>query len=92
MPAETPQTPPPLSLPQLLWRMFKAVILWMFANLIAFLAVSFITFTLVSALGLANPDEAFTLAVICAIPAALTVSSMVAGRKLIYLAWKRYRA
>lgn len=92
MPAETSQTPPPLSLAQVLWRMFKAIILWLVANLITFLVVSFIAFTLVSALGMANPDEAFALAVICAIPAALMVSSLIAGRKLIYLAWKRYRA
>jgi hypothetical protein len=92
MPAESTQTPPPLSLAQVMWRMFKAVILWLFANLITFLAVSFLAFSLLSALGLADPDEAFALAVVCAIPAALTVSSLIAGRKLIHLAWKRYRS
>jgi hypothetical protein len=91
MPAESTQTSPPLSLAQVMWRMFKAVILWLFANLITFLAVSFLAFSLLSALGLADPDEAFALAVVCAIPAALTVSSLIAGRKLIHLAWKRYR-
>lgn len=89
MPGDTP--PPALSLPQLLWRMIKSVLLWLLANLLTFFLVSFIAFSLLTALGLANPDEAFTLAVICAIPAALTVSSLIAGRRLIHLAWKRYR-
>ena len=91
MPTEPPQTLPQLSLPQLLWRILKVVIIWLLANLITFLTVSFITFSLLNALGLVNPDEAFTLAVVCAIPAALTVSSLVAGRKLIHLAGRRYR-
>jgi hypothetical protein len=91
MPTESTQSPPPLSLAQLLWRIFKAVILWLFANLVTFVAVSFIVFSLLSALGLTNPDDAFALAVVCAIPAALTMSSLIAGRKLIHLAWKRYR-
>jgi hypothetical protein len=92
MPAEKSPTPTPISLPQLLWRIFKAVILWISVNLVTFVAVSFTVFILLSALGLSDPDEAFSLAVVCAIPAALTVSSLVAGRKLIYLAWKRYRS
>jgi hypothetical protein len=92
MPAEGAQTPPPLSLAQVMWRTFKAVILWLLANLITFIAVSFIVFSLLSALGLADPDEAFALAIVCAIPAALTVSSLIAGRKLIPLVWKRYRS
>lgn len=92
MPEDQPNPSLQLSLPQVLWRTFKAIIIWLIANLITFIAVSFIAFTLVSALGLAAPDEAFTLAVVCAIPAALTVSSLVAGRKLIHLAWRRYRA
>ena len=92
MPEEQPNPSLSLSLPQVLWRTFKAIILWLVANLITFVIVSFIAFTLLSSLGLAAPDEAFTLAVVCAIPAALTVSSLVAGRKLIHLAWRRYRA
>lgn len=91
MPGEITPTPPTLSLPQLVWRIFKSVLLWLLANLLTFVVVSFIAFSVLNALGLANADEAFTLAVICAIPAALTVSSLVAGRRLIRLAWKRYR-
>ena len=91
MPEPQPSPLQPLSPPQLLWRLLKAVVIWLFLNLITFLAVSFIAFSLLNALGMANPDEAFTLAVVCAIPAALTVSSLVSGRKLINLAWQRYR-
>jgi len=91
MSAQQPQTPPTLSLPQLIWRMTKAVVIWLLANLVTFIVVSFLVFSILGSLGQFNPDEAFTLAVICAIPAALTVSSLIVGRKLIYLAWKRYR-
>jgi hypothetical protein len=61
------------------------------ANLVTFVVVSFVVFSILGSQEQVNPDEAFTVAVVCAIPAALTVSSVVAGRKLIYLAWKRYR-
>jgi hypothetical protein len=91
MSAQPPQTQPTLSLPQMIWRMTKAVVIWLLVNLVTFVLVSFVVFSLLSSQEKANPDEAFTLAVICAIPAALIVSSLVVGRKLIYLAWKRYR-
>jgi hypothetical protein len=82
----------PLSLPQLLWRIFKAVLLWLLVNLLTFVVVSFVAFSLLNAAGLTTADDAFTLAVICAIPAALMVSSLVAGRRLLRLAWRRYRS
>ena len=91
MSAQPPQTPPPLSLPQLIWRMTKAVAIWIVANLVTFIVVSFLLFNILGSMDQVNTDEAFTLAVTCAIPAALTVSSLIAGRKLIHLAWKRYR-
>lgn len=91
MPEASPNPEPPLSLPQLLWRIFKALLLWLLVNLLTFIGVSFIAFSLLSAAGLTTADDAFTLAVICAIPAALMVSSLVAGRRLIRLAWQRYR-
>lgn len=91
MPVQTTPAPPALSLPQMIWRMAKAIFLWLLANLVTFVAVSFAVFMILGAQENFNPDEAFTLAVICAIPAALIVSSVVTGRKLIYLAWKRYR-
>jgi hypothetical protein len=75
----------------MIWRMAKAVFIWLLANLVTFVVVSFVVFSILGSQEQVNPDEAFTVAVVCAIPAALTVSSVVAGRKLIYLAWKRYR-
>ena len=91
MSAQPPQTPPQLSLSQLIWRMTKAVAIWIVANLVTFIVVSFLLFNILGSMDQVNTDEAFTLAVTCAIPAALTVSSLIAGRKLIHLAWKRYR-
>ena len=91
MSAQSPETPPTLSLPQLIWRITKAVFIWLLANLVTFIVVSFLLFIILGSVEQINPDEAFTLAVVCAIPAALTVSSLIAGRKLIHLAWKRYR-
>ena len=85
-----PDTAPAVSLPKFLWRIFKVVVIWLFVNLIIFGIVSFIAFSLLNALGMTDPDEAFTLAVICAIPAALTVSSLVAGRKLIHMVRRQY--
>jgi hypothetical protein len=86
-----PDSSPTLSLPRLIWRMVIAVTIWLVANLVTFLAVSFLIFMILGSLGVAEDEELFSLAVMCAIPAALTVSSLIAGRKLIYLAMQRYR-
>jgi hypothetical protein len=92
MPEHPPVSSPPLSLAQVVWRTFIAIILWLLINLIIFLIVSFIAFSLLSSLGQTNPDQAFSLAMVCAIPAALTVSSLIVGRRLIDMVWRRYRA
>ena len=91
MPETISNTAHPVSLPQFLWRLFMAVLIWLLLNLVIFVIVSFIAFSLLNLLGMANPDEAFTLAIACAIPSALTVSSLVAGRKLIPMLWRQNR-
>jgi hypothetical protein len=88
MPETISNTAHPVSLPQFLWRLFIAVLIWLLVNLIIFGIVSFIAFSLLSSPGMADPNEAFTLALVCAIPAALTVSSLVAVRKLIPMLWR----
>jgi hypothetical protein len=89
MPETISNTAHPVSLPQFLWRLFIAVLIWLLVNLIIFGIVSFIAFSLLSSPGMADPNEALTLALVCAIPAALTVSSLVAVRKLIPMLWRQ---
>jgi hypothetical protein len=89
MPETTTHTEHPIRLPQFLWRLFIAVLIWLVINLVIFVFVSFITFSLLSSPGMADQDRAFTLALACAIPSALTVSSLVAVRKLIPTLWRQ---
>ena len=91
MPDSLPNAAQSVSLPLFLWRLFKAVLIWLLINMIIFVIVSFLAFSLLSSLGMANPNEAFTLALICAIPAALIVSSLVAVRMLIPRLWRQSR-
>jgi hypothetical protein len=88
MPETIPNTAHSISLPRFLWHLFIAVIIWLFINLIIFVIVSFLAFILINAQGMANPDDAFTLALACAIPSALITSSLVAVRKLIPRLWR----
>ncbi len=91
MPEPAPTPPSTISPPRLVGRILVAVIIWLAANLITFLVVSFVIFIVLGSMGMAQNEELFTLSVVCAIPAALTVSSLVAGRKLIHLTVQRYR-
>jgi hypothetical protein len=91
MPETMTNTAPPTSLPQFLWHLFIAVLIWLLINLVIFVMVSFIAFSLLSLPGMADPDQAFTLALACAIPSALTVSSLVAIRKLLPKLWQQNR-
>jgi len=91
MPDPEPVPHPAPSLLRLALRFLKAVVIWLAYCLVTFLAVSFAVFMLLGSLGVAQGDTLFALSVVCAIPAALTVSSLVINRKLIYLAIQRYQ-
>jgi hypothetical protein len=71
-------------------RLLAAVFIWLVANLVTFILVAFIIFMLLAGPGAFDPDFAFTLSILCAIPPALTVSSLLAGRKIFYTISKRY--
>lgn len=61
------------------------LLIWLAANLLTFLGVSFLVFVVLNLMGAARDEYAFTYALLCAIPAALTVSSYVTGRRIIHL-------
>ena len=84
-PAELPLPPGKLAL-----RLVVAVLIWLAANLVTFVVVAFLIFMLLAGPGAFDPDFAFTLAILCAIPPALTVSSLLAGRRIFYTISKRY--
>ncbi len=79
----------PFTRGQIIRRMLSALLIWLVANLVVFVGVSFLVFVLLSSLGPIQGDEAFTLAVLCAIPAALTASGLLAGRKIYFTLAKR---
>lgn len=74
---------------QIVGRVLVALLIWLAANLVVFVATSFLAFILLNSLGLAQEQEAFTLSILCAIPLALTVSGLLAGRKIYFTLTKR---
>lgn len=61
------------------------LVIWLAANLLTFIGVSFLVFVVLNLMGAARDEAAFTYALLCAIPSALTVSSYVTGRRIIHL-------
>jgi hypothetical protein len=74
----------PLSGRQVAEKMAVAILIWLVTNIIVFVAASFLIFILLSSTGAAQEQEAFTLAILCAIPLALTASGLLAGRRIYY--------
>ncbi len=87
---ERPTSGAPLPPGKAALRLVGAILIWLAANLLTFLVVSFLVFALFAGTGMFDPDAAFTLAVLCAIPPALTVSSLLAGRKIFYIVSNRF--
>lgn len=90
-PLTNPSEPRPVPMPpgKLALRLAGVLLIWLVANLLVFIAISFLVFVVLASLGML-PDESFTFAVLCAIPPALIVSSLIAGRRLYYIVSHRY--